>query len=111
MNFYYYFYFTRVGFSRILKCDWVKQSGNKYTFCETDFYNKTIRKKPTVKLFFDSSRIVTDVEKEIYANSLRIAIMRYRGEFEEGGQFFNGYQKNLLPYFVYDEYGKQLFSL
>lgn len=120
MNFYYYFYFTRVDFSRdtTLKCNWIEQVGNKYTFFGTSFDTKIIRKKPTIKLFFDSGskivRIQTGVGKynnqEIYANSLRMAIMRYRGKFEER-QFYSFYHQSLLPYFVYDENGKQLFSL
>ena len=120
MNFYYYFYFIRVDFSRevTLKCNWVEQVGNKYTFFETSFNTKIIRKKPTIKLFFDSGskrvRIQTGVgryvNQVIYANSPMMAITNYRGIFDER-QFFSFYCQNLLPYFVFDENGKQLFSL
>lgn len=120
MNFYYYFYFTRVDFSRdiTLKCNWVEQVGNKYTFFETSFNTRIIRKRPTIKLFFDSGseivRIQTGVGKYnnqvIYADHLRMAIIKYRGIFDEK-QFLSFYHQHILPYFVFDENGKQLFSL
>lgn len=117
MNFYYYFYFIRIGFSKdpTLKCKWVEQVGDKYTFFETSFNTRIIRKKPTLKLFFDSGgyeivKVQTGVNLEIYANSLRMAIMMYREKFNKR-QFFSFYDQNLLPYFAFDSYGKQLFSL
>jgi hypothetical protein len=109
-----------VDFSRevTLKCNWVEQIGNKYTFFETSFNTKIIRKKPTIKLFFDSGsrivRIQTGVgrysNQVICSNSLMTAIMKYRGTFDER-QFFSFYHQHILPYFVFDENGKQLFSL
>jgi hypothetical protein len=117
MNYYYYFYLVRVDFSRniTMKCEWIEQSGNKYTFFETSFNTKTIRKKPTIKLFFGSKSKMIRIQtvynnQEIYANSLRMAIIKYRGTFEER-QFFSFYHQHILPYFVYDRNGKQLFSL